>query len=1132
MDPLSLLGKDLFQYALFFLEAKSLSQICQVSKAWNSQASADILWKVLYEETWPSGEDQVWRKYTEEPISWKHCFLSSLKAVSNRILRHKCNCHVVVLIGDSGVGKTEIINNGLQTLDETPEGRAMLINDIAEDAIVPKKAAPPLPEGLMPTSWSTCSMLAVPFNTKNNKDTLLLFVQDTTSDKDDIDTRRKLVHTDAVFAVYDVSRRETFENLKNYWIPEIRSKTRRVPIILVGNKFDLPSTVTDVEIEALIVEHQIELHLPCESRDNAYDVFQKAVFIQLPITPILNRATASFEPMMNAFLARLFEKLAKGSAHMNAMQYCDFQQQLGNSDFDQQSFEYLKKEMSQIDPWSFANEGLTYAGFMTLMFSLFKQAPDEIFHVLQAYGFKELLFETFYPRNLHRESHPMPTTDVELTEYLTEHNFVSLKSKFDEAHAMSLTCLERINTTRYDSCVHYIFGQGLMTSLATTGEPLRHFLFNHDVLDTLNLLLRTRAYGYALGCLSDLACSQTEYLLIIANCPGIFPALKHILENPKHRLINYTLAVIGGLARHEFVRDLLIEQGIMLLIIQTVTSIAETNPESDALTGVFEVYSPFARSLNKDHWKHVFTKETVQFIFKQAKGPNAREALALTYLLAQTAPLIPLLIEEGLGVLTEIALCGRPPANNSAAQCITQLINSTSSNDDLKAIVADENALMSLRQLILESDGDMVFAGLIGLAKLTEFDWTHPFILSSNSEILESVIDVSLTERGDEAAAWAGTILVQLASNENILRQILSELRQRSKNNTHLETIARCLSMLASTATVRENLIKAGVLEFLEDMLQGSFKDVAQQHKMYVSVFGCVGYLAVENEVRMQISKSKLYELAKKQSKSDDEAVRFCALWALSCCDSSPEERFKNAPAVHLDENTATSSLKLSADGLEMRNDSMSFESVRSTHLAKIGKWYYEVTILTEGVFQIGWAAEKAVFDSKEGTGVGDDYFSFSADLNRLKKWHGGSRPYGTKKWKVGDVVGCYLNLDGKSMSFSLNGENFGVAFSNVGAAEGLFAAVSASMKQQCRFNFGQTPFRFSPVLNGVKYMPFASVATDTFTREVVDMTAENLRAEVERTKSRLRRTNIVNVGLGVALCAAVAFAFAKRYRT
>ena len=47
---------------------------------------------------------------------------------------------------------------------------------------------------------------------------------------------------------------------------------------------------------------------------------------------------------------------------------------------------------------------------------------------------------------------------------------------------------------------------------------------------------------------------------------------------------------------------------------------------------------------------------------------------------------------------------------------------------------------------------------------------------------------------------------------------------------------------------------------------------------------------------------------------------------------------------------------------LQARNDASSFESVRCTFCVDNGVWYYEVTVVTDGVMQIGWATKDSKF--------------------------------------------------------------------------------------------------------------------------------------------------------------------------
>src|SRR4051794_31255564 len=61
--------------------------------------------------------------------------------------------------------------------------------------------------------------------------------------------------------------------------------------------------------------------------------------------------------------------------------------------------------------------------------------------------------------------------------------------------------------------------------------------------------------------------------------------------------------------------------------------------------------------------------------------------------------------------------------------------------------------------------------------------------------------------------------------------------------------------------------------------------------------------------------------------------------------------------------------------------------------------------------------------------GVGDDDLSFAYDGCRCKKWNGDNTSGYGLRWKEGDVVGCAVDLEGNTMTFTLNGQNMEVAF-------------------------------------------------------------------------------------------------------
>ena len=114
------------------------------------------------------------------------------------------------------------------------------------------------------------------------------------------------------------------------------------------------------------------------------------------------------------------------------------------------------------------------------------------------------------------------------------------------------------------------------------------------------------------------------------------------------------------------------------------------------------------------------------------------------------------------------------------------------------------------------------------------------------------------------------------------------------------------------------------------------------------------------------------------------------------------------------------------------------------------GKWYYEAEIQTAGCLQIGWADSSFVghCQADRGDGCGDGPSSWAFDGWRRYRWHSTATEWGCR-WSEGDVVGCLVDMDAMSVSFTLNGKGeeigMGLAFSDEGFRPwgGVYACVS-----------------------------------------------------------------------------------------
>lgn len=92
---------------------------------------------------------------------------------------------------------------------------------------------------------------------------------------------------------------------------------------------------------------------------------------------------------------------------------------------------------------------------------------------------------------------------------------------------------------------------------------------------------------------------------------------------------------------------------------------------------------------------------------------------------------------------------------------------------------------------------------------------------------------------------------------------------------------------------------------------------------------------------------------------------------------------------------------------------------VEKNYAVSTGKWYFEFEILTAGPMRVGWARA----DCNPGCMLGSDEFTWAFDgYNEEKVYNGLAESFG-RQCQVGDVVGVFLDLIDRTISFSLNGE-------------------------------------------------------------------------------------------------------------
>ncbi|XP_027130695.1 ryanodine receptor 3 [Larimichthys crocea] len=142
--------------------------------------------------------------------------------------------------------------------------------------------------------------------------------------------------------------------------------------------------------------------------------------------------------------------------------------------------------------------------------------------------------------------------------------------------------------------------------------------------------------------------------------------------------------------------------------------------------------------------------------------------------------------------------------------------------------------------------------------------------------------------------------------------------------------------------------------------------------------------------------------------------------------------------------------------------DKVRFFRVERTYAVKTGKWYFEFEAVTGGDMRVGWARPGCKPDVELGT----DELAFVFDGYRGHCLNMGSRLFG-RCWHAGDVVGCMINMEDKSMIFTLNGEilittkGSELCFTDFETEDGFIPVCSLGLSQVGRMNLGKDASTF-----------------------------------------------------------------------
>lgn len=152
--------------------------------------------------------------------------------------------------------------------------------------------------------------------------------------------------------------------------------------------------------------------------------------------------------------------------------------------------------------------------------------------------------------------------------------------------------------------------------------------------------------------------------------------------------------------------------------------------------------------------------------------------------------------------------------------------------------------------------------------------------------------------------------------------------------------------------------------------------------------------------------------------------------------------------------------LAVSPDGLRCQSrEFKEWHGCRATTGVKgpNGKFYYEAVVVDEGLCRVGWSTQQATLD------LGTDRFGYGFGGTGKKSHKKQFDDYGENFGK-GDVIGCGIDFDNKTIMFTKNGVSLDVAFRiDENLKQQVFYPSVVLKNAEMTFNFGATEFKYTP---------------------------------------------------------------------
>lgn len=249
----------------------------------------------------------------------------------------------VLLIGDQGVGKSSLISSYISR--HFPQE----VPPVLTDAIIPAET----------TANNVCVVLTDSSARSGDREIL----------------KQKILMSDSIIALYDVSRPESLDGLIQKWLPlinDIDDKTR--PVVVVGNKTDLlEEAEEDLERLHLLLKRFpfVLLCLRCSAakiQDIDQVFFHSELNVTFPLQPMFDTATDEFTPACRRAFLRIFRILdLDGDNLLSDAELCETQYKCFDSSISMDELVNIKNQIAKNTNVGLYESKVTFEGFLELI---------------------------------------------------------------------------------------------------------------------------------------------------------------------------------------------------------------------------------------------------------------------------------------------------------------------------------------------------------------------------------------------------------------------------------------------------------------------------------------------------------------------------------------------------------------------------------------------------------------------------------------------------------------------------------------------------------------------------------------------------------------------------------------------